>query len=86
MEYLWCTFQKMRACEWKGLFAWFSRYNCISLGLTAWAIFAINKRKDVAAAVLFSLALNYKQMSLYLAFPFFFYLLGRCRELPVQKG
>lgn len=32
---------------------------------------------DLLAAAAFSLALNYKQMSLYHAPPFFFYLLGK---------
>ncbi|OQV11391.1 Dolichyl pyrophosphate Man9GlcNAc2 alpha-1,3-glucosyltransferase [Hypsibius exemplaris] len=62
------------------------QYNCVSLGLIAWAVFAINRRQDVLSAVLFSLALNYKHMSLYLALPFFFYLLGRCREAGLKDG
>ncbi|GAU96683.1 hypothetical protein RvY_08094 [Ramazzottius varieornatus] len=62
------------------------QYNCVSLGLTAWAILFVNDEKDVTAAVLFSLALNYKHMSLYLALPFFFYLLGRCHQAGRKAG
>ena len=34
--------------------------------------------RNYTASVLFVLALNYKQMELYHALPFFFYLLARC--------
>lgn len=37
---------------------------------------------DVAGGVLFALALNYKQMSLYFALPFFACLLGKALRLP----
>lgn len=52
------------------------QYNNISLGLAALAIAAIFRNADRWAAVVFVLALNYKQMELYHALPFFFYLLG----------
>jgi alpha-1,3-glucosyltransferase len=53
------------------------QYNCASLGLTFWAIIAVTTDHDVTGSVLFSLALNYKQMELYHAVPFFCYLLGK---------
>lgn len=52
------------------------QYNNISLGLTCLAIAAIFRNSERLAAFLFVLALNYKQMELYHALPFFFYLLG----------
>lgn len=52
------------------------QYNNISLGLACLAIGAIFKDLERLAAFLFVLALNYKQMELYHALPFFFYLLG----------
>ena len=36
----------------------------------------------VAGAIAFSLALNYKQMSLYYALPFFFFILGAALRCP----
>uniref|UniRef100_A0A336LPP7 dolichyl-P-Glc:Man9GlcNAc2-PP-dolichol alpha-1,3-glucosyltransferase n=1 Tax=Culicoides sonorensis TaxID=179676 RepID=A0A336LPP7_CULSO len=52
------------------------QYNNVSLGFAALAVACILKSKNVLASLLFSLALNYKQMELYHALPFFFYLLG----------
>lgn len=52
------------------------QYNNISLGLACLAIAAIFRNSEHLAAFLFVLALNYKQMELYHALPFFFYLLG----------
>lgn len=52
------------------------QYNCVSLGLFAAAVTAILRNSTIAASLLFSLALNYKQMELYHALPFFFYILG----------
>lgn len=54
------------------------QYNCISLGLTLWAIVFLSRKQEILGAACFSLALNYKQMELYHAFPFFFYLAGLC--------
>ncbi|XP_020600071.1 probable dolichyl pyrophosphate Man9GlcNAc2 alpha-1,3-glucosyltransferase isoform X2 [Phalaenopsis equestris] len=54
------------------------QYNCISLGLTIGAIAAILSRHEFIASVLFSLAINHKQMSMYYAPAFFSYLLGKC--------
>lgn len=59
------------------------QYNGISLGTTVAAIAAIIQRRDHLASVLFCLSINYKQMSLYHALPFFCYLLGTC--LPKQN-
>ena len=52
------------------------RYNCVSLGLTIWSAFFLMHSRIYIGSILFCLALNYKQMSLYHAPPFFFYLLG----------
>ncbi|XP_060663480.1 probable dolichyl pyrophosphate Man9GlcNAc2 alpha-1,3-glucosyltransferase [Drosophila nasuta] len=52
------------------------QYNNISLGVAAVAIAAILCNKNYLAAFTFTLALNYKQMELYHALPFFSYLLG----------
>ncbi|KAK3581862.1 hypothetical protein CHS0354_032768 [Potamilus streckersoni] len=54
------------------------QYNCISLGLTLLAVVCLTGGRDLVGSILFCLALNYKQMELYHAFPFFSYLLGSC--------
>lgn len=54
------------------------QYNNISLGLAALAICCVLRRKYFAAAIFFSLALNYKQMELYHSLPFFAFLLRYC--------
>uniref|UniRef100_A0A7G3AJJ0 Alpha-1,3-glucosyltransferase n=1 Tax=Lutzomyia longipalpis TaxID=7200 RepID=A0A7G3AJJ0_LUTLO len=54
------------------------QYNNISLGLTIWATVCLLHDRLFLASFLFTLALNYKQMSLYHALPFFFYLLAKC--------
>ncbi|KAG8380834.1 hypothetical protein BUALT_Bualt06G0057700 [Buddleja alternifolia] len=54
------------------------QYNCISLGLTTAAVAAILSDRDLVGSMLFSLALNHKQMSAYYAPAFFAYLLGKC--------
>ncbi|KAL6176486.1 hypothetical protein ACLB2K_053119 [Fragaria x ananassa] len=63
------------------------QYNCISLGLTVGAIAAILSDKDLLACVLYSLALNHKQMSAYFAPAFFSHLLGKCirRRYPLLE-
>lgn len=58
------------------------QYNCISLGLSVAAAAAILRGRHVAGSVLFSLALNHKQMSLFYAPAFFAHLLGRCLQRP----
>jgi alpha-1,3-glucosyltransferase len=54
------------------------QYNSVSLGLTAWAIIALRRQHAALAASLFCLALNYKQIALYHALPFFCFMLGLC--------
>ncbi|XP_055303007.1 probable dolichyl pyrophosphate Man9GlcNAc2 alpha-1,3-glucosyltransferase [Sitodiplosis mosellana] len=62
------------------------QYNNISLGFAALAIAAIFRKSERLAAVLFVLALNYKQMELYHALPFFLYLLGHSFTSSKQKS
>jgi alpha-1,3-glucosyltransferase len=54
------------------------QYNCVSLGLTVWAVFFLMKERPCSASIVFTLALNYKQISMYHSLPFFFYLLSKC--------
>ncbi|XP_010278445.1 PREDICTED: probable dolichyl pyrophosphate Man9GlcNAc2 alpha-1,3-glucosyltransferase isoform X2 [Nelumbo nucifera] len=54
------------------------QFNCISLGFTIGAVAAIFSKHELVASVLFSLALNHKQMSAYFALAFFSHLLGKC--------
>ena len=54
------------------------QYNCVSLGLALWAAHAAMVGWPLACSVAFCLALNFKQMSLYLAPAFFCYLLSGC--------
>ncbi|XP_034827912.1 dolichyl pyrophosphate Man9GlcNAc2 alpha-1,3-glucosyltransferase [Maniola hyperantus] len=55
------------------------QYNCVSLGLFLWAtFFVVAVENDTLATIFFVLALNYKQMELYHALPFFVYLLRKC--------
>ncbi|KAM7524205.1 hypothetical protein LguiA_014107 [Lonicera macranthoides] len=63
------------------------QYNCISLGLTVGAVAAILSDREFVASVLFSLALNHKQMSAYFAPAFFSHLLGKCirRRNPILE-
>lgn len=69
------------------------QYNNISLGLTVLAVSMIAIRKRILGAIFFVLALNYKQMELYHALPFFCYLLTNCfvdhdshRRFGVKRG
>lgn len=54
------------------------QYNNVSLGLTVLAITCIFKDANKIGAFFFVLALNYKQMELYHALPFFCYLFAKC--------
>lgn len=54
------------------------QYNNVSLGLTVFAVALILLNRRLLGAVFFVLALNYKQMELYHAMPFFCYLLANC--------
>jgi alpha-1,3-glucosyltransferase len=56
------------------------QYNNISLGLAALAVAALLYDRIYLGSLMFVLALNYKQMELYHALPFFFYLLHKCFE------
>uniref|UniRef100_A0A4D5RLU0 Alpha-1,3-glucosyltransferase n=1 Tax=Ixodes scapularis TaxID=6945 RepID=A0A4D5RLU0_IXOSC len=58
------------------------QYNCVSLGLALLAIGLVEEERLLWAAVVFSLSLNYKQMSLYYAIPFFCFLFGTCLKRP----
>ncbi|XP_028804459.1 probable dolichyl pyrophosphate Man9GlcNAc2 alpha-1,3-glucosyltransferase [Neltuma alba] len=63
------------------------QYNCISLGLSTGAVAAILSGQDLFACVLYCLAINHKQMSIYLAPAFFSHLLGKClrRKYPLLE-
>lgn len=54
------------------------QYNNISLGLTVAAASCLLLNRRILGSVFFVLALNYKQMELYHAMPFFCYLLANC--------
>ncbi|CAG0892072.1 unnamed protein product [Darwinula stevensoni] len=58
------------------------QYNCVSLGLCLAAVIGVKKNHHILASVFFSLALNYKQMELYHALPFFIFLLRSCVDQP----
>jgi len=58
------------------------QYNNISLGLMIGAVAATLHGLDCFSALLFVCALNYKQMELYHALPFFSYFLGKCWQEP----
>ncbi|XP_034237190.1 dolichyl pyrophosphate Man9GlcNAc2 alpha-1,3-glucosyltransferase [Thrips palmi] len=62
------------------------QYNGISLGFTVAAAAAIFQNKKLLGSMLFVFALSFKQMSLYHAFPFFFYLLGDTLKGGILKG
>lgn len=61
------------------------QYNSVSLGLFVAATTCLLSDKNVLASILFCLALNYKQMELYHALPFFCYLLSTCVPKPGQS-
>ncbi|KAL6441383.1 hypothetical protein ACFW04_003542 [Cataglyphis niger] len=52
------------------------QYNCVSLGFFVAAVAAMMQDSIILSSILFVLALNYKQMELYHALPFFSYILG----------
>uniref|UniRef100_UPI00398EDDEA dolichyl pyrophosphate Man9GlcNAc2 alpha-1,3-glucosyltransferase isoform X1 n=2 Tax=Pristiophorus japonicus TaxID=55135 RepID=UPI00398EDDEA len=54
------------------------QYNSISLGLALWGLLGLVFDRVLFGSMAFCLALNYKQMELYHALPFFCYLLGNC--------
>ena len=53
------------------------QYNAVSLGLALWAIVALLHDWDLVGAALFCHSLGFKQMSLFFAPTFFFYMLGK---------
>lgn len=61
------------------------QYNNISLGLAVLATVSLLHERNILATILFCLSLNYKQMELYHALPFFFYLLSSCVPKPGQN-
>lgn len=63
------------------------QYNCVFLGLVLWAIIAMSRGRQAIASLLFTLALSYKQMSLYYSLPFFWYITSlNLRVRPLWKG
>ncbi|XP_018572383.1 probable dolichyl pyrophosphate Man9GlcNAc2 alpha-1,3-glucosyltransferase [Anoplophora glabripennis] len=62
------------------------QYNCISLAFAIFATTCLLQEKNVLASFFFCLALNYKQMELYHALPFFVYLLSTCVPKPGQSA
>lgn len=63
------------------------QYNSVFMGLTLWAIIAMIKGRQVTSAILFTLALGYKQMSLYYALPFFWFIASsNLRVRPITRG
>jgi hypothetical protein len=54
------------------------QYNCVALGLSAWAVLCVMQGQPLVASVAYSLSLNFKHMSLYYAPAFFFFLLSHC--------
>lgn len=56
------------------------QYNCISLGLFVASVACIYANKTILTCIFFIMALNYKQMELYHALPFFFYYSGLVYE------
>ncbi|XP_031339887.1 dolichyl pyrophosphate Man9GlcNAc2 alpha-1,3-glucosyltransferase [Photinus pyralis] len=62
------------------------QYNCVSLAFAVYAILFVCTRRPVLGSICFCLALNYKQMELYHAIPFFVYLLSTCIPKPGQSA
>lgn len=62
------------------------QYNNVSLGFMIFAVAALLNDKYFWGSFFFSLAINYKQMELYHALPFFFYLLGVTFQKPLKEG
>lgn len=56
------------------------QYNCVSLGFFVASVATIYANKTVFSCIFFCMALNYKQMELYHALPFFFYFIGSIYE------
>lgn len=52
------------------------QYNCVSLGFFMVSVASMYANKTILTCIFFCMALNYKQMELYHALPFFFYYIG----------
>lgn len=52
------------------------QYNCVSLGLTVLAVVALLSDQFSCSAILYTLAIHHKQMSLYHSLSFFAYMVG----------
>ncbi|XP_017786742.1 PREDICTED: dolichyl pyrophosphate Man9GlcNAc2 alpha-1,3-glucosyltransferase [Nicrophorus vespilloides] len=61
------------------------QYNCVSLGFLIFSIGFLFMEREVLCTIFFCMALNYKQMELYHAFPFFLYLLSVCIPKPGES-
>ena len=53
------------------------QYNCVILGLTLLGMFFCSRDQLVIGSILFTCALNFKQMAFYYAFAFFAFILGK---------
>lgn len=53
------------------------QYNCVILGLTLLGVYFCSKDYLAIGSILFTCALNFKQMAFYYAFTFFAFILGR---------
>jgi alpha-1,3-glucosyltransferase len=62
------------------------QYNCVSLGLALFAIGLAIIEWPFAASILFMMAICYKQIALYLAPAFFFFLLGQSLKATTKLG
>ncbi|KAG9510323.1 Dolichyl pyrophosphate Man9GlcNAc2 alpha-1,3-glucosyltransferase, partial [Fragariocoptes setiger] len=63
------------------------QYNCVFMGLVIWAVILVGRQRYLSASLIFSLALNYKQMSLYYSLSFFWYLLSvTIRRRPISRA
>jgi len=63
------------------------QYNCVMLGLAIWGIILVSSGRVYLGSVFFCLSIFFKQMALYYALPFFFYLLGKSfQSQPPIKG
>jgi len=52
-------------------------YNCIVLGLSLWSVILLTSKYYTAAAMLFSLAINFEQRIIYYTLPYFLYLAAK---------
>lgn len=59
------------------------QYNCVCVGLAIAGAAAIADGRDLLGSMLFTLSLNFKQMALFYAPAFFFYLLYACFNSPL---